>query len=111
MSDKRLNNEMIECIAERFRTLGDTSRIRILLRLRDGAANVTELAREVGISASSVSKHLSQLKHVGLVQSQREGTQTLYSVRDVQIFDLCETVCGDIRRHHASMHAALNSKE
>ena len=41
---------MVELIAERFRTMGEPTRIRILERLQTGEASVQELAEHVGSS-------------------------------------------------------------
>ena len=107
MDEIKINEEMVTCVAERFRVLSDRTRIRILLRLKAGPANVGSLARDVGLSQSSISKHLAQLRQVGILQVQREGTHALYSIRDPQIFDLCALMCEGVRRHHGAMHEAL----
>ncbi len=53
-------------------------RIKLLDRLRDGAATVNELTEALGASQQNVSKHLQVLFNVGLVDMRRDGRRTLY---------------------------------
>jgi DNA-binding transcriptional ArsR family regulator len=102
-----LRAEMLPKVVERLKALADENRIRLLLRLRKGKANVNELTEELGISQGSVSKHLAVLKQVGLVEARQQGTQSIYRIRDESVFDLCETVCNGVIRHLQQEHAAL----
>jgi DNA-binding transcriptional ArsR family regulator len=63
-----------------FRTLADPTRRAIFERLcRDGEQTVHVLTDHAGVSQPAVSKHLSVLKHAGLVRNRRTGRQTHYS--------------------------------
>lgn len=101
------NAEMLSKIAERFRALADESRLRIMLRLKQGECNVSTLSSELEIAQPSVSKHLALLRQVGLIQVRHEGPQSLYSIRDASVFDLCEIVCSGVTRYHEQMLEAL----
>jgi DNA-binding transcriptional ArsR family regulator len=50
-----------------FAALADPTRRAILVRLSDGEASVTELAREFPITVQGVSKHLQVLERAGLI--------------------------------------------
>ena len=102
-----LRSELIPKVVERLRALADESRIRLLLRLREGECNVTELTEQLGMGQASVSKHLLFLKQVGLVEARREGTQAIYRVRDESVFEMCSLVCDGVVRHLQREHAAL----
>ncbi len=99
--------EMIDKIVERFRALGDASRVRLLLHLKSGERNVAELSAAIGLAQPSVSKHLAVLKQAGLVECRRQGTQCVYSVVDRSIFDLCAVVCDSVMRHVRRQNQAL----
>ena len=90
---------LAEMIARRFRVLGDPTRLRILDTLRDGALSVGELADSTGCSQQNVSKHLGVLHDATLVARERIGTQARYSIADPAVFELCEHVCGGLRRN------------
>ena len=65
-----------------FKTLADPTRRAIFERLcREGAQTVGALTDRARVSQPAVSKHLSILKHAGLVRGRRKGRQTHYSAR------------------------------
>lgn len=98
---------LVELIAQRFRILGEPSRIKLLDALRDGPATVTELQSATGASQQNVSKHLGLLVDAGLVRRERAGTRARFSIADPSLFDLCEQVCGSLRRQVAELDAVL----
>jgi DNA-binding transcriptional ArsR family regulator len=99
--------EPIELIAQRFRVLGEPMRIKLLDRLRDGAATVGELQEALGASQQNVSKHLGVLLQAGMVARTKRGTSAVYSIADEGVFELCEQVCGGLRRQLSDLDAVL----
>ncbi|HEU4600767.1 MAG TPA: metalloregulator ArsR/SmtB family transcription factor [Steroidobacteraceae bacterium] len=63
-----------------FDALGDRTRRRIFLRLREGPQYAGDLVRGMRVTRSAVSQHLQVLKAAGLVSVQVEGTRRLYHV-------------------------------
>ena len=100
---------LVELIAERFRVLGEPMRIRLLDALRDGAASVGDLERTTGASQQNVSKHLGVLLRNGMVSRRKDGNFSLYAIADEGVFDLCELVCGGVRRHLDELDAVLQA--
>jgi DNA-binding transcriptional ArsR family regulator len=90
---------LVDLIAQRFRVIGDPVRIRLLDRLREGDATVSELTAVVETSQQNVSKHLGVLHAAGIVHRCKEGTTVRYGIADESVFALCEIVCGGLRRH------------
>ncbi|GAA1616025.1 ArsR/SmtB family transcription factor [Actinoplanes couchii] len=66
--------------SDTFNAIAEPQRRDILTLLRSGERSVTDLARELGISQPSASKHLRVLREVGLVQAREEGKQRLYGL-------------------------------
>jgi DNA-binding transcriptional ArsR family regulator len=93
-----LPDPLVELIAARFRVVGEPMRIRLLDRLRDGAATVNELTHALGASQQNVSKHLGVLHQAGIVSRSKQGTSVRYAIADETVFALCEQVCGGLRR-------------
>ena len=93
-----LPDPLVELIAQRFRVIGEPMRIRLLDRLRDGAATVQELTEVTGASQQNVSKHLGVLLAAGIVSREKEGNFARYAIADESVFALCEQVCGGLRR-------------
>lgn len=61
-----------------FRTIGDTSRLRLLHLLSQQELSVSELVRVVGLPQSTVSRHLKALREEGLVADRPAGPTTYY---------------------------------
>ena len=96
---KNLTNDAFEAIAQRFRALGDPTRLKIIYNLGGEELTVGGLVERTGGSQSNISKHLSLLLTHGFVQRRREGTSAYYSVTDSSIFSMCDLVCGGIDRN------------
>ncbi len=65
-----VNEERLDAV---FSALGDPTRRRILARLVDGPASITELAEPFEMTLPAVSKHLRVLERAGLVRRERDG--------------------------------------
>jgi DNA-binding transcriptional ArsR family regulator len=59
------------------KALADVNRLRIVRRLAAGDATVTELIEHVGLSQPLVSWHLNKLRLAGLVETRRNGRETV----------------------------------
>jgi DNA-binding transcriptional ArsR family regulator len=93
-----LPDPLIDLIAQRFRVLAEPMRIKLLDHLRDGDATVTELQQALSASQQNVSKHLGILHSAGMVTRTKDGNHAHYSIADEGVFELCEQVCGSVRR-------------
>ncbi|MDB5528406.1 MAG: transcriptional regulator, ArsR family [Devosia sp.] len=78
-------SEQIAAIAQTYRLLGDTTRLRILLACLDTPCPVNEIARRVDASQSLVSHHLRLLRAARLVRGTRQNRQVLYEADDEHI--------------------------
>jgi DNA-binding transcriptional ArsR family regulator len=102
-----LSEPLVDLVAQRFRVLGEPMRIRLLDLLRDGEATVGELQQALGASQQNVSKHLGILHGAGMVTRAKRGTSVVYAITDDSVFDLCDQVCGGIRRQLSDMESIL----
>jgi DNA-binding transcriptional ArsR family regulator len=93
-----LPDPLIEMVAQRFRILGEPMRIKLLDALRDGRSTVGELTEQLDSSQQNVSKHLGVLHQAGLVSRTKQGTSVHYAIADEGVFELCDQVCGGLRR-------------
>jgi DNA-binding transcriptional ArsR family regulator len=98
---------LVGLLAARFRVLAEPMRIKLLDRLRDGDATVGELAEALGASQQNVSKHLGVLLSAGIVARTKRCTSSVYSIADRGVFELCEQICGGIRRQASERDAIL----
>lgn len=74
--------EQMRCEAQArvLKALANPSRIFIIEKLQQGEKCVCDLAEMVGAESSTVSKHLSILKNVGLVEARREKSTVFYNL-------------------------------
>lgn len=93
-----LPDPLVELVAERFRVLGEPMRIKLLDRLREGPASVRELQEALGASQQNLSKHLAILRGASMVTRTKQGNRAVYEISDAAVFDLCDQVCGGVRR-------------
>jgi ArsR family transcriptional regulator, arsenate/arsenite/antimonite-responsive transcriptional repressor len=66
--------------ARGFHALADATRLRILLRLRDGEECICNLTGPLEAGQSRLSFHLKTLKDAGLVRDRRAGRWVHYSL-------------------------------
>ncbi len=65
---------------ETLNLLGDESRIRLCVLLKQREMSVSELVRVTGIAQSRVSSHLSRLREGGFVRDRRAGASAFYAL-------------------------------
>ena len=102
---------LAELIAQRFRVLGEPTRIRLLDHLRDGESSVQELTEALGTSQQNASKHLGVLAQAGIVGRRKEGNLSLYRIVDETVFSLCEHVCGSLQRQLDDLNALVSGSD
>jgi DNA-binding transcriptional ArsR family regulator len=96
--------ELID-VADVFGLLSDPGRLRLLVVLRSGPANVGELAARTGLSESATSHALRLLRAHQVVEVRREGRLAYYRLADAHVADLL-----DIALAHAE-HSELQHPE
>lgn len=77
-------------LAETFKVLGDTTRVRILHALSQEELCVCDIAALIDTSQSSVSHQLRLLRAAKLVKYRRDGKMVYYSLDDDHIANLFE---------------------
>src|SRR5271169_3954032 len=73
-------NRPMPSIVKILRAAADPTRLRILLLLNAEELSVAELQEILVMGQSTISTHLSQLKHAGLVEDRRTGKSSFYSL-------------------------------
>ena len=75
----------IEQMCGAFKAIGEPSRMKIILALRQGEMCVYHIAAAVGGNQSNVSHQLRILKDSRIVRARRDGKNVLYSLADEHI--------------------------
>ena len=68
--------------AAMFKALGDDNRLRIVLALREQELCVCQIVALLELANSTVSQHLTILRHAGLIESHKHGRWVYYRLSD-----------------------------
>jgi len=88
MTRRPLTDTSAVALAETFKVLGDTTRVRILDAVSRSELCVCDIARLVGLTESAVSHQLRLLRGTRLVRARRKGRQVFYTLDDDHIVGL-----------------------
>ena len=86
-----------------FKAFSDETRLRILFLLEEGELCVCELVAVLDMPQGKMSRHLSVLKHAGLVSDRRDGVWIYYSLAGpgTVLKRLLRGYLAEEREHHA----------
>lgn len=88
MEGALLDADSVAALADTFKVLGDTTRVRILDALSHGELCVGDIAGLLGMSESAVSHQLRLLRGLRLVRPRRSGQMIFYALDDHHIVRL-----------------------
>lgn len=86
-----IDRQSAEELAELLKAVADPARLRILayLRAQPGCtACVADITDAVGLSQPTVSHHLRRLAHAGIVEAEKQGYWTWYSLKRTRLAEL-----------------------
>ena len=90
----------LQLVADRFKLLSEPMRLRLIQALIDGEATVSSLVDRTGATQANVSRHLQTLAQAGILGRRKQGLHVYYRIEDKSILELCELVCGGLRRQN-----------
>lgn len=86
-----LDRRSAEELAELLKAVADPARLRILALLRSApgcTACVTDITEAIGLSQPTVSHHLRRLSQAGIVEAEKQGYWTWYSLKRTRLAEL-----------------------
>jgi len=86
--ESMVKDEVLYDIADFFKVLGESTRLKILYALLKGEVCVGELSESLSISQSSVSHQLRILRQNDLVKFRKQGKVVYYSLDDDHVDNL-----------------------
>jgi DNA-binding transcriptional ArsR family regulator len=87
-----MNPSIFEFQASFCKAMGNPIRLQVIHALRDQPKTVTEIMQDTGSSQSNISRHLSVLRGIGVVKSERHGTEIFYCLADPKAGEVCDLV-------------------
>ena len=88
--ERAVSRGLIDELSALFKALGDATRLRLVLALRDQEMCVCDLAAALGMTESAVSHQLRRLRDQALVTARRDGQVVYYSLDDGHVAALLE---------------------
>lgn len=83
-----LDETTASALAETFKVLSDSTRVRIISALVQRELCVHELSEALGLSHSATSHQLAMLREMRLVAATNQGRHRIYRLDDEHIADL-----------------------
>jgi DNA-binding transcriptional ArsR family regulator len=110
----RPDSQHVELAVEVFAMLADTTRVRIILALRDEEMAVGALAALLDKSPAAVSQHLAKMRLARMVSTRHHGTKVMYRLENEHarqlvtdaIFQAEHTLGGTAAHHRADQKSA-----
>lgn len=98
---------LLESMADRFHSLSDVSRLRIIIALSAGELSATEISATTGVSKTVVAKGLTVLRKAGMVRSRRQKVEILCSAVGTFAHELVDHALERVRIGTAARSRAL----
>lgn len=94
--------EQARQIADLLKLLANEHRLLILCALLRGRMTVGQIHEyDPGITASALSQHLGQLRAAGILESEKQGMNVFYEIRDQRVVALMDL----LREQHCPSEA------
>ena len=87
---KVIPDERLDRLSLIYRMLGDPTRLKILMALKEVEMCVCDLAAFLGISESAASHQLRRLRETAIVKNRREGQVLYYTLNDAHVATLLD---------------------
>lgn len=85
MSD--IGNQLVSNV---FKALAHPTRIQIVKLLRNGEMCVCNILPNLDSEQSNTSQHLTVLKNQGIVESRKDGSKVIYSVKNTEVYEMID---------------------
>jgi DNA-binding transcriptional ArsR family regulator len=103
----KMNQKILEGQASILKALGQPTRLQILELLKDGERCVCDIFPAISQEQANVSKHLSILKQVGILESRKEGLRILYRIKTPEILSLLSGVSKLLKAQAQEQHKLM----
>ena len=100
-----MGNQLISSV---FKALAHPTRIQIVKLLRNGELCVCEILPNLDSEQSNTSQHLTVLKNQGIVESKKDGSKVIYSIKNKEVYDMIDLVEAIILRQIEETKTSLS---
>ncbi len=79
---------LIELESNYLKAIAQPTRLKILYFLKDGEQCQCKIIPKMREEQSNISRHLTHMRDIGILESRREGVSVYYKIKDKRIFRL-----------------------
>jgi DNA-binding transcriptional ArsR family regulator len=98
MDTAQLNVAEMKANAKRsaifLKLLANPTRLLVLCNLIEGKLCVGDLEKNLDISQSALSQHLSKMRDEGIVKADKQGQHVFYSISDSNVVEILNVLYG-----------------
>ena len=84
-----IDPNLIELEGSFLKALAQPTRLQILYFLKDGEQCQCKIIPRMKEDQSNISRHLTHMRDMGILESRREGVSVYYKIKDMKV-SLCE---------------------
>jgi DNA-binding transcriptional ArsR family regulator len=81
-------SDLIELESTYLKAIAQPTRLKILYFLKDGEQCQCKIMPRMKEDQSNISRHLTHMRDMGILESRKEGVSVYYKIRDKRIFRL-----------------------
>jgi DNA-binding transcriptional ArsR family regulator len=88
MSDE----DLLQIESDFLKAIAQPTRLKILYFLKDGEKCACEIIPKMKEDQSNISRHLTHMRDMGILESRKEGVSVYYKIKDKRVFTLLSLV-------------------
>jgi len=92
MVEIMIDLNLIELENNYLKAIAQPTRLKILYFLKDGEKCQCKIIPFMREDQSNISRHLTHLRDIGILESRREGVSVYYRIKDKRVFSLLSLV-------------------
>jgi len=86
------DEDLIQIESDFLKAIAQPTRLKILYFLKGGERCACEIIPKMKEDQSNISRHLTHMKNVGILESRKEGVSVYYKIKDRRVFHLLSLV-------------------
>ena len=83
-----IDSDLIELETTFLKAIAQPTRLKILYFLKDGELCQCKIWPKMKEDQSNISRHLTHMRDMGILESRKEGVSVYYKIKDKRIFRL-----------------------
>lgn len=84
----KMSNMGNQLVSNVFKAIAHPTRIQIVKLLKNGELCVCDILPNLDSEQSNTSQHLTVLKNQGIVESKKDGSKVIYSIKNKEVYEM-----------------------